>query len=489
MYKINKQTYLLLLVPAVLFFSGFDFTNAQGVLGAAGETIADLFRFLFTFISLAFATILVSAANLLEIVIGKTILEFKDFLYNYPIFNELWRILRDLANVAITSSLIYIGLKTIYGVEEFKTKETFVKLIAVALFINFSAFFTRIIADISNNVSVLFYNQTVGTTNISIIILQIFGISNTAGQVPSLEDIFTLGVYTIFESISFLIIALMLMYVTIFVAINSFGLLFLIATSPVGFFAFLPIKYLQTIGKMWFKYLKICSTSLPLIFLMLFVITQIGLAIPVSPEDFSVAEDYAVVFGLLFKTIMIGSLFYIAKKIIEGLLKEVYFIGGKTIGEGTGEVAKQTTIRVLRKVPFVGKFIRKKKDAYENKKNKIFGRLKNNTHSPEDISFLERDRQNSRVSDRQEEKLERKSQIEKPTRTSIDSSQKIPPTAKEIEEEKPTSTSIGSSQKIPPTAKEIEEDFTKKYSEAMDKEEDEDLIKKFNEAMDNEENE
>lgn len=63
--------------------------------------------------------------------------------------NELWKVIRDIFNLLFIFGLIYIGFQTILG-DDTNMRRGLVTLIAAALLINFSLFFTKVIVDFSN---------------------------------------------------------------------------------------------------------------------------------------------------------------------------------------------------------------------------------------------------------------------------------------------------------------------------------------------------
>jgi len=69
-----------------------------------------------------------------------------------------WKVLRDIVNIMFIFVLLYIGIMTIVKGFESGTSKMIATVIVVALLINFSLFFTKIIIDSSNIVAVNFYS-------------------------------------------------------------------------------------------------------------------------------------------------------------------------------------------------------------------------------------------------------------------------------------------------------------------------------------------
>lgn len=73
----------------------------------------------------------------------------------------LWKIFRDIGNILIIFSLLYLAIRTIIEGNGFADRKTLTRILIAAVFINFSLFFTKIIFDVSNRVAVEIY-QSIG---------------------------------------------------------------------------------------------------------------------------------------------------------------------------------------------------------------------------------------------------------------------------------------------------------------------------------------
>lgn len=69
-----------------------------------------------------------------------------------------WAGVRDIANIFFIIALLYLAIETILGLGH-DAKKMIVKVIIVALLINFSLFFTKVIIDSSNILAKVFYNH------------------------------------------------------------------------------------------------------------------------------------------------------------------------------------------------------------------------------------------------------------------------------------------------------------------------------------------
>ncbi len=88
----------------------------------------------------------------ISITLYTTLYKNNDFITNS------WGIVRDLSNIFFILILLYVAIQTILGIGH-ETKKIIVRVIIVALLINFSMFFTKIVIDSSNILALIFYNK------------------------------------------------------------------------------------------------------------------------------------------------------------------------------------------------------------------------------------------------------------------------------------------------------------------------------------------
>lgn len=72
-----------------------------------------------------------------------------------------WSNIKDLANIAFILGLIYISMSLITGWQSNQAKGTFIKIVLIAIVINFSLFGTKILIDAGNITAKMFYSQLV----------------------------------------------------------------------------------------------------------------------------------------------------------------------------------------------------------------------------------------------------------------------------------------------------------------------------------------
>lgn len=111
--------------------------------------------------------ILQIASGLFDILVMRTIIGFgaADGLLNPSVINAIniaWSAFRDLANILIVGFFTFIAINIILGSPTFGQKRLIANVLIVAILINFSLLFTKIIIDFSNYTATQFYVASVG---------------------------------------------------------------------------------------------------------------------------------------------------------------------------------------------------------------------------------------------------------------------------------------------------------------------------------------
>ncbi len=102
------------------------------------------------------------AGNFFNVIIALTL--FSDLYDKATFVGNAWVIVRDLSNIFFILVLLYIAIKTILGLGGSEVKKMIAQVIIMALLINFSMFFTKIVIDTSNILALVFYNRISVTT-------------------------------------------------------------------------------------------------------------------------------------------------------------------------------------------------------------------------------------------------------------------------------------------------------------------------------------
>lgn len=114
-----------------------------------------------TFIALISGTFFDAVLNL-------TVVRMKESIDAIAGISIAWSALRDIGNIFFIFILLYISISMVLQLQGGNARKLLTRVIIMALLINFSLFFTRVIIDVSNALTVAYYNSvTGGTTSIS----------------------------------------------------------------------------------------------------------------------------------------------------------------------------------------------------------------------------------------------------------------------------------------------------------------------------------
>lgn len=89
-------------------------------------------------------------------------LNMGDFIKQVPIVDIGWKIFRDVANMCFIFILLYIAINTILQTKSADTKRLLINVIIIAILLNFSLFFAKVVIDTSNIIALQFYEKMGG---------------------------------------------------------------------------------------------------------------------------------------------------------------------------------------------------------------------------------------------------------------------------------------------------------------------------------------
>src|SRR3990167_7363717 len=201
-----------------------------------------------------------------------------------------WATLRDIANMCFIFVLLYAAFKTMFDANFSNFGKTVKDIIIVALLINFSLFFSKVVIDSSNIVAVGFYNsianQTPSTlpnqsTGISagyanMLGLQTFGdpkILNGLGS--GAEETANIMIVGIMSSVFMLITAVILLMAGVMFAARFIILVFLMILSPLALIAYV-IPGQKGKFEEWKSALIAQSFFAPVYFALTWVVFKLG---------------------------------------------------------------------------------------------------------------------------------------------------------------------------------------------------------------------
>lgn len=147
-------------------------TPVNDVLGGLVSVASDwivgpVFKFIGYFLQLISGGILGISGILFDKVIQFTILEMSTSIQGEggigTSIDQTWGTLRDIANMFFILVLLFTAFKAMFELNTSNVSKTILNIIIVALLINFSMFFTKVVIDASNVVAIGFYNSIVNT--------------------------------------------------------------------------------------------------------------------------------------------------------------------------------------------------------------------------------------------------------------------------------------------------------------------------------------
>ena len=272
-----------------------------------------------------FGSILWLVGKFFDASVSYSILDFSDVAKESV--QAAWTILRDLANVFFIFILLYIAIGMILQLQNINGRRMLVSVIIVALLINFSAFFTRIVIDASNVVAVQFYNALAKNETSSIAGLSIGGIAAPfMNKLPIASALAnkTLDGYFGGEkiikraTISFGVVIMMIVTIFVFLTaailfvIRTVTLIFLIILSPLAFLMY-AFPNQEGLFKKWWSTLFNQAFFAPLYLIMVYVTLKIlgsdaitKIAADSGSSPIKITIHFAIAAGFMFGAIIIA---------------------------------------------------------------------------------------------------------------------------------------------------------------------------------------
>ncbi len=300
------------------------FPNVQNCLTAI---ISSIFYGILTIMAL----LLMIFGLLLDFVIEYSILDIKENLQSLTGINTAWKILKDLMNIAFIFILLFEAIKLIIGQGSREyIKRFIIGIVLASILINFSLFFTKVLIDASNVVTVGLYeaiidrgNVTAGNVEIrgglTVPFMRAVGItsfySNNAfeGMVSSAGGRINLIFIPLLGIFLFLILCFVFLAISVMFIVRFLAILVLLVLSPVAYMG-LALDFMKPYASQWWNALNSQLIFPPVFMLMMLV----SMTIFTSPGFITVGGNWGGVISenpannegfinLLFKfTIIIG---------------------------------------------------------------------------------------------------------------------------------------------------------------------------------------
>lgn len=235
-----------------------------------------------------------------------TALTLSSDMYEKGFIVTIWRIIRDLSNIFFILILLYAAIQIILDLGHGGAKKIVASVIMVALLVNFSLFFTKVVIDASNIVALVFYNKIdssnagsyvpTGNTmktkekNLGGALVSAFNpnqffsgkffkdVSSDPTLPPGgLSTFYKIGLMLVYGMITY-----MLVYAFLIAGLSMFGrmltLMLLMIISPIAFVsrAVPSLEHKETIGfSDWFSKLLTTSFVAAIFMFIIYVIAEI----------------------------------------------------------------------------------------------------------------------------------------------------------------------------------------------------------------------
>ncbi|KPJ56754.1 hypothetical protein AMJ49_04075 [Parcubacteria bacterium DG_74_2] len=214
---------------------------------------------LFVFLNLGMAFFAI-ANLLLSAVIGDFLISLS---YTNPVGNPIldvgWSLTRDLANMGFVIALVYIGLATALRLGGIETKKTLVRLIVIALLINFTPIVCGIVVDASNIVMNFFLEGTTGFDAIAKIsfqqmslIWEVIGNLTGVSLATSLSAVAKVVAFIFFNLVAG---SVLFLFAFLFFA-RHVAIWILVILSPIAFFCYILPNTKPFFDQWWKQFLN-----------------------------------------------------------------------------------------------------------------------------------------------------------------------------------------------------------------------------------------
>ncbi|MES3005031.1 MAG: hypothetical protein V4690_02885 [Patescibacteria group bacterium] len=297
------------------------------------------------------------AGSLLNMVLDITIMDMSTSINQFEGINTGWKLIRDMINIVFIFMLVWHGIQMIIGQISTDYVKKFVGFLVLAsLLVNFSLFFTKVMIDASNAVTIGLYNAILDETDR----LSVPGGGDTSREAISglsvaymkaldLNKIYSgetfaavagtgpeVFVGQLMGAILFIVTSFVFFAISIFFIIRYVTLLVLLMLSPVAIMG-MALPAIKTYSNQWWDSLKGQLIFPPVFMLMTWVVLTL-----LSSDGFIRASQGPAAIG----TQSLLSLFF-NFTIIIGLAiftlitaKTSATQGSKLIGQATGRLSK-----------------------------------------------------------------------------------------------------------------------------------------------------
>src|SRR3990167_5267764 len=228
---------------------------------------------------------------ILNFIVKFTVVEMAQHLKEIGTIDLAWSTMRDVANMGFIFVLLYAAIQTILGIGS-DTKKLIVNIIVVAILINFSLFFTKLVIDASNVLAITFYDAIApgalssdASIGLSTSLMQPLGVQSIWKIAKSFEgeQLLTIGIMGTIVSLiaAFIFFAVAIMFVIRFVV-----LIFVLILSPIAFMAFV-LPQLKKHADQWKDALIGQAFFAPIYFLLTWIVIVVARGMPTNTDTWA----------------------------------------------------------------------------------------------------------------------------------------------------------------------------------------------------------
>ena len=294
------------------------------------------------------AWVLTVSGMLFNFLVDHTIIEFKVSIIDRvgDGIDVTWTAFRDIANIVIIGMFTFIAISLILGIKEYGERKMIARVLIVAVLINFSLLFTKIIIDVSNFTAYQFFKATqipiaavqgdisVGeqadTAGIAGSFLKAMGASSIGDTYNALLALqegeagrwWVTILFGLLTGILLILAAAVLLYGSFLLIARALLLIFLLITAPLAFASWLVPKFAQQGWSLWWDTLLKNAVFAPLLMILLWVSLWIAFAFqakgntlgslvgnPRGSLGIDALFSYFIILGMLFMSIRLASKF------------------------------------------------------------------------------------------------------------------------------------------------------------------------------------
>jgi hypothetical protein len=283
-----------------------------------------------------FGMAMLSMGSLLDASLALTI--NSDSYNSLQIIDVGWTISRDVANMFFIFILLYIAIQTILGLMSHQTKTLLRNIIIVAILINFSLFFTKVIIDATNILALAFYYKVQTTTAMGVQygpakafhegfkMQSVFGGVNNSN--PAIGEELPFGKQLVVKLGAIIlmgIIAYMFLVGAVMLIVRFVVLIFCMMFSPLAFLGMVLPK-LGGVTSAWWKHLIENAMFAPIFCFLIYIdvqfvrLTDLAKSSSVGTDKWSAAlsgdsSNWNIILNFFILTIIFIGTLYISRSV------------------------------------------------------------------------------------------------------------------------------------------------------------------------------